>query len=210
MKQVSVALDLAGERTQSLRGPGARGDARSLAGKSERQRPSYAIPRARDHDFPASQIQFHARIFLSWLRTARSRRQQRDNPFRSIIEQSVGIGMTSDIIRQIASSVSLIWIAAAIGFHIANTGLGIYMALRGIRGGGFRKIHKMLYYGTLFCLAYYLVLNNIHGNNGFWDYFVSGYFLIAVPLSKRWGVLPHAFLGIIGLTLLPLLILLQM
>lgn len=93
--------------------------------------------------------------------------------------------MISDIIRQIGNSASLIWIVAAIGFHTANAALGTYMTLRKMRGGSFRKIHKILYYGVLFCLAYYLVLNNIHDANRFRDYLMSGYFLIIVPLSKR-------------------------
>ena len=117
--------------------------------------------------------------------------------------------MISDIIRQIGNSASLIWIVAAIGFHIANAALGTYMTLRKMRGGSFRKVHGILYYGILFCLAYYLALNNIHGTNRFWDYFVSAYFVTVVPLSKRWDILLHAFFSVIGLTLLPLLILLQ-
>ena len=41
------------------------------------------------------------------------------------------------------------------------------------------------------------------------DYLICLYFITIVPYSKRWDVLVHAFVGAVGLTLLPLLIVLR-
>ena len=56
----------------------------------------------------------------------------------------------------------------------------------------------------------YEVITYIHGSNDVWEYLIGAYFITVIPLSKRWDVMIHAFFSIIGLTLLPVLILLQL
>jgi len=114
----------------------------------------------------------------------------------------------SDLISKINSSPSLIWVVPAIAFHAINVFLGAYMSFRASTAR-LLPIHKILYFAVVFCLAYYLVLNQFHGENGIWEYLVGLYFITVIPVSKRWDVLLHAFVSIVGLTFLPLLILLQ-
>jgi len=52
-------------------------------------------------------------------------------------------------------------------------------------------------------------MNQTHDENSPLDYLICLYFITIVPYSKRWDVLIHAFIGAIGLTLLPLLIVLR-
>ncbi|PIQ99499.1 MAG: hypothetical protein COV66_11370 [Nitrospinae bacterium CG11_big_fil_rev_8_21_14_0_20_45_15] len=117
--------------------------------------------------------------------------------------------MGSYIIKHISASPSLIWVCLAMGFHIVNLALGAYAGFFK-RSASVIKIHQWLYYAIVFCLAYFLILNQTHGKNTLWDYLVGLYFITVIPLSKRWDVLAHAFLSLVGLTLLPLLIILQM
>ena len=72
------------------------------------------------------------------------------------------------------------------------------------------RIHGFLYYGVLISLINFLIMNQIHHENTIWDYLVFAYFITVVPISKKWDVLIHAFISLIGLTLLPVLIVLQM
>lgn len=117
--------------------------------------------------------------------------------------------MQPEMFAKISVSPSLKWLAVAIAFHIVNVFLGAFM--------GFRKktdqlvtIHRLLYFAVLACLAIYLVMNQIHGENSIWEYLVTAYFITIVPVSKRWDVMVHALVTVVGLTLLPLLILLQL
>ena len=71
------------------------------------------------------------------------------------------------------------------------------------------RMHKLLYYSILICLGLFLILNQIHSTNSVWEYAVCLYFITIIPLSKGWDVLLHAFVSLVGLTLLPLLIILQ-
>jgi len=72
------------------------------------------------------------------------------------------------------------------------------------------RAHGFLYFGVLFCLISFLVMNQIHGENTTWDYLVFAYFITLVPFSKRWDPFIHALITLVGLTLLPVLIVLQM
>jgi len=114
----------------------------------------------------------------------------------------------STVFPQIAESPSLVWLVAALCFHILNVFLGLAMAFLQ-KARQFRRIHGILYGVIVFCLGYYLVLNNVHGENSIWDYLVGVYFITLVPLSRKWDVMVHALVTVVGLTLLPLLILLQ-
>ncbi|MBT6595983.1 MAG: hypothetical protein HOB34_07785 [Nitrospina sp.] len=116
--------------------------------------------------------------------------------------------MDATLIPKITSSPSLVWVAAAIGFYIVNIFLGLFMAFRKKTAQSL-KIHRLLFYTIVFCLGYYLLMNQTHDENSPLDYLICLYFITIVPYSKRWDVLIHAFIGAIGLTLLPLLIVLR-
>lgn len=116
--------------------------------------------------------------------------------------------MFSPVISQIKASPSLIWVVAAICFHVLNLFVGLFMTF-------FKKnkptinLHKIFYATVLICLTAFLVLNQVHGENTIWEYSIGLYFITVIPLSRRWDTLLHAFLTLVGLTLLPLLIILQ-
>lgn len=93
-------------------------------------------------------------------------------------------------------------------FHVLNLFLGLVMAF-------FKKnthtvnIHKILYGAVVICLVAFLILNHVHGENTIWEYLIGLYFITVIPFSQRWDTLVHAFLTLVGLTLLPLLLILQ-
>ncbi len=118
------------------------------------------------------------------------------------------IFMDATLIPKITSSPSLVWIVSAIGFYIINIFLGLFMAFRK-RTAQSLKIHRLLFYTIAFCLGYYLLMNQVHDENSWLDYLICLYFITLVPYSKRWDVLVHAFVAVVGLTLLPLLIVLR-
>ena len=112
------------------------------------------------------------------------------------------------LIPKITSSPSLVWIVAAIGFYIINIFLGLFMAFRK-RTAQSLKIHRLLFYTIVFCLGYYLLMNQVHDENSWLDYLIGLYFITLIPYSKRWDILVHALVAVVGLTLLPLLIVLR-
>ena len=112
------------------------------------------------------------------------------------------------LIPKITSSPSLVWIVSAIGFYIINIFLGLFMAFRK-RTAQSLKIHRLLFYTIVFCLGYYLLMNQVHDENSWLDYLICLYFITLVPYSKRWDILVHALVAVVGLTLLPLLIVLR-
>ena len=116
--------------------------------------------------------------------------------------------MEPTLIPKITSSPSLIWVVAAIGFYILNIFLGLFLAFRKKTAQGL-KIHRLLFYTIAFCLVYYLIMNQTHDDNTLLDYLVCLYCITLVPFSRRWDMLIHAFVGAMGLVLLPLLIILR-
>ncbi len=130
------------------------------------------------------------------------------NYSKGIILSNVDQIMESTLIPKITSSPSLVWVVCAIGFYIVNIFLGLFMAFRK-RTAQSLKIHRLLFYTIVFCLGYYLIMNQTHDENGLLDYLICLYFITILPYSKRWDVLIHAFVGAIGLILLPLLIVLR-
>lgn len=116
--------------------------------------------------------------------------------------------MEPTFLPKITSSPSLIWVVAAIGFYILNIFLGLFMAFRKKTTQSLR-IHKLLFYSIAFCLGYYLLMNQTHDDNSLFDYLICLYCTTIVPFSKRWDVLVHAFVATVGLTLLPLLIVMR-
>ena len=117
--------------------------------------------------------------------------------------------MATELFPTLSSSSSLIWLVPAIGFHVVNIFLGVFMAFQK-KTTTIIRVHGFLYYGVLICLINFLIMNQIHGENTIWNYLVFAYFITVVPISKRWDVLIHAFISLIGLTFLPVLIVLQM
>jgi hypothetical protein len=113
------------------------------------------------------------------------------------------------IISKITSSPSLPWVFAAIGFHIVNIFLGAYL-------GFFKRTKSLLrthlggYIAVVVCFLGFLIIQRLHSGLTLWEALIFLYFIIIIPLSKRWDVLLHAFLSIVGLTLLPVLVLLQL
>ncbi|MBT5472209.1 MAG: hypothetical protein HOK41_16520 [Nitrospina sp.] len=109
---------------------------------------------------------------------------------------------------KILASPSLVWVLAAMGFYLVNIFLGLYVAFRKKTVQNL-KIHKWMFYAIAFSLIYFLIMNQTHHENTWMDYAVVAYVVAFVPFSKRWDVLAHALIAVIGLTLLPLLIVIQ-
>ena len=109
---------------------------------------------------------------------------------------------------KILSSPSLVWILAAMGFYLINIFLGLYIGFQK-KTAQTLKAHKYLFYTIAFCMIYFLIMNQTHHENTWIDYAVVLYIIGLVPFSKRWDVLIHALIAAVGLTLLPLLIVIQ-
>ena len=113
-----------------------------------------------------------------------------------------------EFFSNILASPSLVWVLTAMGFYLVNIFLGLFIAFQK-NTVDTRKIHKWLFYSIAFCLVYFLIMNQTHHENTLIDYAVVLYMVALVPFSKRWDVLVHALIAVIGLILLPLLIVLQ-
>ena len=109
---------------------------------------------------------------------------------------------------KILSSPSLVWVLAAMGFYLINIFLGLYIGFQN-KTAQTLKAHKYIFYAIVFCMIYFLVMNQTHHENTWIDYAVVLYIIGLVPFSKRWDVLMHALIATVGLTLLPLLIVIQ-
>lgn len=113
------------------------------------------------------------------------------------------------LFEQVRASPSLIWVAAAICLHIMNVFLGLAMAFQK-KTKSMIRVHAVLYVAVLAALIAYLLMNGTHGENTLLDYLVGLYFITLIPLSRKWDVVIHAFITVIGLVLLPILILMHM
>ena len=109
---------------------------------------------------------------------------------------------------KILASPSLVWVLTAIGFYLINIFMGLFIAFQKNTAQNLR-IHKLMYYSITFSLVYFLIMNQTHHENTWIDYMVVFYVVVIVPLSKRWDILLHALIATVGLTLLPLLIVIQ-
>ncbi len=116
--------------------------------------------------------------------------------------------MLSEIFSRIDNSSPIMWAIWAIGFHIINTALGIYMTLTGRRKWA-KTAHRALFVSIIVCLLAFIVFYYFEHRVGIMDYAVIIYFIAAIPASKRQPPMIHAFVATVGLTLLPLLILLK-
>ncbi|MFT4577820.1 MAG: hypothetical protein ACI8PD_000599 [Nitrospinales bacterium] len=113
-----------------------------------------------------------------------------------------------EFFSNILASPSLVWVVTAMGFYLVNIFLGLFIAFQK-NTVDTRKIHKYLFYSIAFCLIYFLIMNQTHNENTLIDYAVVLYMVALVPFSKRWDILVHALVAVIGLILMPLLIVLQ-
>ena len=113
------------------------------------------------------------------------------------------------ILSKITDSPALPWVFAAIGFHIVNIFLGAYMGFFK-RSKPLLRTHLAGYLAVVACFLGFLITQRIHYGLTIWEPLIFLYFIIVIPLSKRWDVLLHALISIVGLTLLPVLVLLQL
>ena len=109
---------------------------------------------------------------------------------------------------KILASPSLVWVLPAIGFYLINIFMGLYIAFQKKTAQNLR-IHALMYYSIAFSLICFLIMNQTHHENTWIDYIVVFYVAAIVPFSKRWDILVHASIAAVGLTLLPLLIIIQ-
>ncbi|CAI2717230.1 hypothetical protein [Nitrospina watsonii] len=114
-----------------------------------------------------------------------------------------------NMIDQVQASPSLIWVAATICLHIINVFIGLSLGFQK-KTPSLVRTHLLVYGAVLFSLASYLVINGIHHENTIWDYLVALYFITIIPLSRKWDVVLHAGITVMGLVFLPALILLQL
>ena len=91
---------------------------------------------------------------------------------------------------------------------IPNAFLGAYMAFFK-RNRPLIRTHAALYFGVVVCLSVFLWRNHLHSHNTLWEALIFAYFITIVPYSKRWDVMLHALICILGLLLLPVLVLLK-
>lgn len=114
-----------------------------------------------------------------------------------------------NMLDQVQASPSLVWVAATICLHIINVFVGLAMGFQK-KTPGLVRAHLAIYIGVLAGLATYLVINGTHSENSVWDYLVAVYFITIIPLSRKWDVVLHAGVTVMGLILLPMLILLKL
>ena len=112
------------------------------------------------------------------------------------------------LFEKILISPSLIWVLTAVGFYLANIFVGLFNALQKKTAQNLR-IHKWLYYSIGFSLVCFLTINQVHNENTLIDYMVFFYIVLLVPYSRRRNYLVHALIAVVGFTLLPLLIVIQ-
>ena len=119
----------------------------------------------------------------------------------------LNMSMVSYFFHQIDLAPALILIISAIGVHILNAGIGIVLAFR--QRCYIRKLHKLVYFSLLLLLMTFFVRNFLRGVTGFMEYVILAYYMVLIPISKNWDVSVHALVATVGLTLLPLIILLN-
>ena len=112
------------------------------------------------------------------------------------------------LLEKILISPSLIWVLPAMGFYLTNIFVGLFNALQKKTAQNLR-IHKWLFYSIGLSLVCFLTMNQIHNENTLIDYMAFLYIVSLVPYSKRWNYLVHALIAVVGFTLLPLLIVIQ-
>jgi hypothetical protein len=109
--------------------------------------------------------------------------------------------MQATSLSDIFSHPSFLTILATILIVIANIMIGVSMLPKDIRQKRY-KLHRNVYWVSLVSLGAFLVVTHRLLGNSLFNYFVMVYFLVVIPLSRKWNVTAHAIIASIGLVLL--------
>jgi hypothetical protein len=109
--------------------------------------------------------------------------------------------MQATSLSDIFSHPSFLTILATILIVIANIMIGVSMLPKDIRQKRY-KLHRNVYGMSLISFAVFLAVTHSLLGNSLFNYFVMGFFLIVIPLSRKWNVTAHAIIASIGLVLL--------
>jgi energy-converting hydrogenase Eha subunit A len=109
--------------------------------------------------------------------------------------------MQATSLSEVFSHPSFLTILATILIVIANIMIGVSMLPKDKRKKRY-KIHRVVYGATLISLGVFLAVTHRLLGNSIFNYFVMAYFLIIIPLSRKWNVTAHAIISSVGLVLL--------
>jgi len=109
--------------------------------------------------------------------------------------------MQATSLGEIFSHPSFLTILATILIVIANIMIGVSMLPKDKRQKRY-KLHRIVYGATIIFFAVFLFVTHRLLSNSLFNYFVMAYFLIVIPLSRKWNVTAHAIVSSIGLVLL--------
>ena len=109
--------------------------------------------------------------------------------------------MQATSLGDIFSHPSFLTILATILIVIANIIIGVGLLPKDARKKRY-KLHRAVFGVALVSLGVFLaVTHRLMGNSPF-NFVVLAYFMIAIPLSRRWNVTLHAIIASVGLVLL--------
>jgi len=109
--------------------------------------------------------------------------------------------MQATSLGEIFSHPSFLTILATILIVIANIMIGVSMLPKDKRQKRY-KLHRIVYGATIIFFTVFLFVTHRLLSNSLFNYFVMAYFLIVIPLSRKWNVTAHAIVSSIGLVLL--------
>jgi hypothetical protein len=102
---------------------------------------------------------------------------------------------------EIFSHPSFLTILATILIVIANIMIGVSMLPKDKRKKRY-KLHRTVYVAVLVSFGVFLAVTHRLLGNSLFNYFVLAYFLIVIPLSRKWSLSAHAIIASVGLVLL--------
>lgn len=109
--------------------------------------------------------------------------------------------MQATSLSDIFSHPSFLTILATILIVIANIMIGVSMLPRDVRQKRY-KLHRIVYGAVIISFGVFLFVTHRSLGNSIFNYFVMGYFLTVIPLSRKWNVTAHAIISSVGLVLL--------
>ncbi len=109
--------------------------------------------------------------------------------------------MQATSLGEIFSHPSFLTILATILIVIANIMIGVSMLPKDKRQKRY-KLHRTVYGAVLISLGVFLAVTYRLLGNSLFNYLVVAYFLIVIPLSRKWNVTAHAIIASVGLVLL--------
>lgn len=109
--------------------------------------------------------------------------------------------MQATSLGEVFSHPSFLTILITILIVIANIMVGVSMLPKDRRKKRY-KLHRIVYEATLISFGVFLVVTHWLLGNSLFNYFVMVYFLIIIPLSRKWSVTAHAIISSVGLVLL--------